>query len=212
MSPAETRRAALALQREPDALQRPDAPTAPAKAPADRADLRLVPRPRGLAVNRRRFLVALFIGAATAMSLALVTLHVLMAENQFRLNTLQQKAATEQESYEKLRLQVAQLEAPARIVWIAEGRLGMVQPASDTYLPAISASVHTSSHAATSGKGEEATSKAGPVSAGPNGSGPHASGPADRLSGGGSSTATGTAGLSGDADWPSIKPYLSGNP
>jgi hypothetical protein len=58
--------------------------------------------------------------------LGLVTFHVLIAENQFTLDRLTQTAATEQASYEKLRLQVAQLEAPARIVSAAEGRLGLV--------------------------------------------------------------------------------------
>ena len=61
---------------------------------------------------------------------------MLIAENQFTLDRLTQTAATEQASYEKLRLQVAQLEAPARIVSEAEGRLGLVQPGSVTYLPA----------------------------------------------------------------------------
>ena len=70
--------------------------------------------------------------------LGLVTFHVLIAENQFTLDRLTQAAATEQASYEKLRLQVAQLEAPARIVSDAEGRLGLVQPGSVTYLPATS--------------------------------------------------------------------------
>ncbi len=61
---------------------------------------------------------------------------MLIAENQFRLDNLQQQASLQQASYEKLRLEVAQLEAPARIVSVAEGKLGMRQPGSVTYLPA----------------------------------------------------------------------------
>jgi len=57
-------------------------------------------------------------------------------ENQFRLDQLQQQASAQQERYEKLRLEVAELEAPARIVSAAEGPLGMRQPGSVTYLPA----------------------------------------------------------------------------
>ena len=70
--------------------------------------------------------------------LGLVTLHVLIAENQFRLDAPQQQTATQQADYEKLRLHVAELESPARIVSVAEGRLGLQQPGSVTYLPAIS--------------------------------------------------------------------------
>ena len=137
------------------------------------------------------------------MSMALVTLHVLMAENQFRLDSLQQQAAAQQGRYERLSLQVQQLEAPDRIVALAEGRLGMVQPGSVTYLPAISASSHSS------GQAKKA-------SAGAKGSGPDTSGPADRstkaaataAAGSGQSTVTAPA---GPVDWPLVKPYLNGN-
>lgn len=187
MSPADPRRGtAVAEQRAAAPLQRPDPQTVPPQR-----HLRLVPRQSRFRVNRRRVVVGTVIAGASAMCFALVTLHVLIAENQFTLDRMQQQAASQQSTYEKLQLQVAQLEAPARIVSLAEGRLGLVQPASVTYLPAVPAS----------------TRGAGSVSAGPQGSGPSASGPADR-----SSSGTTVPAPTGDADWPGVKPYLSGTP
>jgi cell division protein FtsL len=129
------------------------------------------------------------IACVAALGLGLVALHVLIAENQFRLDQLQQTAASEQESYERLRLQVAQLEAPARIVSEAEGRLGMVQPGSVTYLPSVSPTTLP-------GTGSGANGPAGPTDP------PTTVDP----SGGG------IPAPEGDADWPSVKPYLSGSP
>lgn len=159
-------------------------PAEPSRRDRDeqRHHLRLVREQARRRTNARRLLVSVGIAALSALCLGLVTLHVLIAENQFTLDRLQQTAAAEQSSYEKLRLQVAELEAPARIVSEAEGRLGLEQPGSVTYLPAISAQANGD-----------------PPSNDP----PPASGPAWA----GSVTAP-----QGDADWPSIKPYLSGTP
>jgi len=143
-----------------------------------RRHLRLVRARARRRANGRRSLVSAGIALLGVFCLGLVTLHVLIAENQFTLDRLTQTAATEQASYEKLRLQVAQLEAPARIVSDAEGRLHYVQPGSVIYLPATTS---------------RATKGGGPA--------PVGSAPA------GSVTAP-----QGDADWPSIKPYLSGSP
>ncbi len=131
--------------------------------------------------------------------LALVTLHVLIAENQFRLDQLQQQASAQQERYEKLRLQVAELEAPARIVSAAEGPLGMRQPGSVTYLPAPPTTATPTSGVGGAG--------AGPASQGA--ATGHGSLAASVQQDG--SAATVAAPL-GDADWPLIKPYLSGTP
>jgi len=83
-----------------------------------------------------RFWLALLGAAAAALCLGLVGLHALIAQDQFQLDRLQAQVSAAQTSYEKLRLQVAQLEAPARIVSVAESHLGMRQPGSITYLPA----------------------------------------------------------------------------
>jgi cell division protein FtsL len=55
-----------------------------------------------------------------------VAFHVLLSQGQFQLERLQAKADTQQTQYEKLRLQVAQLESPERITNEAQNRLGMV--------------------------------------------------------------------------------------
>jgi cell division protein FtsL len=163
--------------------------------------LRLVQNQARRRAGRRRLLVVLGIASVAAVGLALVALHVLIAENQFKLDRLQQRAATEQASYEKLRLQVAQLEAPARIVSEAEGQLGMVQPASVTYLPAT-----TSGSPPTKAGGLPRTTSPGAspsrTSDGKAGGPPAADPP---------TTGTVTA-PQGDSDWPSVKPYLSGSP
>jgi cell division protein FtsL len=140
------------------------------------------------------------IASVAAVGLALVALHVLIAENQFRLDGLQQQAATAQAKYEKLRLQVAALEAPARIVSVAEGRLGMVQPASVTYLPATTlVPAVKARHRAHGAKASSSSALAAPNAA------THAAA-ADPPT-----TGVVTA-PQGDSDWPTVKPYLSGSP
>ncbi len=91
--------------------------------------LRVV-RPPGQSPARRRRRVRLYGVVLSAFVVAvvfgLVGLHVILAQNQFRLDRLNTEAAAQQAQYEKARLQVDQLSAPARIVATAEGRLGMV--------------------------------------------------------------------------------------
>ena len=185
-------------------------PTAPGRQQPSQPHLQLVPRQGRLWANRRQLLIGLVIAAGAAMCLALVALHVLMAENQFGMDRLQQQVTAQQSVYEKLRLEVAELEAPARIIGLAEGRLGMAQPASVTYLPAISASGTPRASRSGHGRPGAQPARAGTKSAGPFGSGPSASGPADS-SARNSSPSTVPA-PTGDADWPLIKPFLSGNP
>ncbi len=62
--------------------------------------------------------------------------HVLLIQSEFRLDQLHQEAAKEQARYETLRLDVAQLSAPDRIVATAQQRLGMVVPPQIAYLMA----------------------------------------------------------------------------
>ena len=171
------------------------APARPDKE-EQRRHLRLVENQAKRRAGRRRLLVILGIASAAVVCLALVALHVLIAENQFRLDRLQQQAATEQASYEKLRLQVAQLEAPARIVSQAEGQLGMVQPASVNYLPAT-----TTPAARTTGKGAKGAATA-------TGSSPQA----QDVQSVDPAAAGAVAAPPGGSDWPSVKPYLSGSP
>ncbi|MGH9180534.1 MAG: hypothetical protein ACRDY5_02310 [Acidimicrobiales bacterium] len=77
------------------------------------------------------------IAAALAVAAALfglVAAHASLAQGQFRLLDLERRADTEQARYEHLRLEVARLEAPSRVVAVAQERLGMVPPAAVTYL------------------------------------------------------------------------------
>jgi cell division protein FtsL len=71
---------------------------------------------------------------AGAVLFGLAGVHVLLAEGQFRLQNLKHQADDAQARYVRLRLEVAQLESPQRIVAAAQQRLGMVPPSSLTYL------------------------------------------------------------------------------
>ena len=62
--------------------------------------------------------------------------HVLLIQSEFRLDRLNREGAKEAARYEKLRLDVAQLSAPERIVATAQQRLGMVVPPQVAYLMA----------------------------------------------------------------------------
>lgn len=112
---------------------RPDAP-APQRPP-----LRVVrPNEKIAAGSRRRLrprlLVAVSVLVGGALLFGLVAAHVLLTQNQFRLQRVQRQAAQEQARYERLRAEVAELESPGRIVAAAQQRLGMVPPASVKYL------------------------------------------------------------------------------
>jgi cell division protein FtsL len=85
-------------------------------------------------VRRRRRLAAAGSGLLLALSLfALVSVHVLLSQGQFTLQRLQTQANDQDAAYQRLRLRVAELEAPQRIVAEAQKR-GMVQPPVVTYL------------------------------------------------------------------------------
>ena len=62
--------------------------------------------------------------------------HVLLIQSEFRLDHINKEASKEEARYEKLRLDVAQLSAPERIVATAQQRLGMVVPPQVAYLMA----------------------------------------------------------------------------
>lgn len=107
----------------------------PAPAP-DRPALEVVTEARTAPRSRRRTRI-LTVGVLVVMATCLLSLtafHVKLAEGQFELRRLQAEAAEQQARYERLRLQVAELESPARIVASAQERLGMVPPPGVTYL------------------------------------------------------------------------------
>jgi len=104
-------------------------------APPARPDLRLVTPPPARRLWRRpRMVVGLTATLVTIVLFGLVAAHVSLAQGQFRLQRLERRAEAAQVRYEELRLDVAELEAPARVVAAAQERLGMVPPPGVTYL------------------------------------------------------------------------------
>jgi cell division protein FtsL len=73
--------------------------------------------------------------AALAGVFALVLVHVELTAHQLTLVRLQKQADAQQERYMKLRLEVAQLQSPERVVAQAQ-QLGMVPPVTITYVTA----------------------------------------------------------------------------
>jgi cell division protein FtsL len=119
----------------PAAKPRPLPPEAP-------RHLRLVGNEEYAAIQRRRRMrVGGVVLAASVIILlfAAVAMHVVLAQNQFRLDQVDTQAAAQQAKYQQLRLEVDRLEAPSRIMATAEGRLGMVSPATVTFLNPSSA-------------------------------------------------------------------------
>jgi len=125
--------------------------------------LRVV-RPPGLSPARRRrrvrlvgTLVSFFV---VAVVFGLVGLHVMLAQNQFRLDRLNTQAAAEQAAYERSRLKVDQLSAPDRIVGEAESKLGMVPAGPVTNLAPSPPATAASSASAGSGRKSPTTNAA----------------------------------------------------
>jgi hypothetical protein len=123
---------------------------------------------------------------------ALVYLHVVLAQRQIELNLLTSEASTSQTQYEDLRLKVAELGSSQEIISAAEGRLGMRQPASVTYVtpPANATAPGVPTSTPSTGTGSTSTGSTGPTSSSPGT----------------------TAAPAGDADWPQIKAELAGRP
>ena len=88
------------------------------------------PKPRHLA---RVLAVGLFALVALCM-FAVVGVHALLTQNQFRLDGLQQQLAKVSARHQQLEEEVGQLLAPERIISAAEHELGLVLPASVTYV------------------------------------------------------------------------------
>lgn len=104
------------------------------RAKAQRPELKLVeekPRVRlklksaTISLSPRMRLFSWF-AFASVLLFGLVAFHVLLTQGQFTLQKLENRANDQQAQYERLRLQVAQLESPSRIRSEAVDRLGMV--------------------------------------------------------------------------------------
>jgi cell division protein FtsL len=125
-----------------------------------RPHLKVVP-PNTLSVAGRRRRARRF-GAALSVILfigvfGVVAAHVVLTQRQFRLERLEREATAEEARYERLRLDVAELESPERVVAAAQ-QLGMVPPATITYL-ASSRSTPATGHKAETPGDEWATVK-----------------------------------------------------
>ena len=84
--------------------------------------------------RRARLAAAFTVCLIGAGLFATVAFHVVITQNQFRLDRLRDRATDQQARYQRLRLQVAELESPARIAAEAHDKLGMVQPPAVAYL------------------------------------------------------------------------------
>jgi cell division protein FtsL len=116
-----------APQRAP---QRPS--VRPAPRPRAKPELRVVPDP----TPRTRIIVVTVVGVSVlfAVLFGLVLAHTVLVQNQQRLDSLDEQVREQQAIYQRNRLEVAQLEAPARIVDVATHRLRMVPPPGTSYL------------------------------------------------------------------------------
>ncbi len=106
---------------------RPQPATAPAPVPQRR--LEVVPDPRVLRRRRLSRLCTAVAGLSACFGLfGVVGVHVMLAQGQDDVQRLQAKAQQEEDRQQRLRMDVAVLEAPARVVTAAEAELGMVMP------------------------------------------------------------------------------------
>lgn len=148
-APARARRTAVSRGTPPTPVRKVAAPVR--VPPADRRHLRVVSDARVVAARRRRRLRGMLVltGVIMAGSLfALAAFHAMLASGQADLDRIELQVSDAQARYEALRLQVAELEAPSRIVREAQERLGMVPPPGVTYLTPSEASVDAVGQAA----------------------------------------------------------------
>ena len=98
-----------------------------------RPQLRVVDEPAKRRANLA-VVTVLVVGGIFAMLFGLVVFHTMLLQNQQRLDRLDSQVSDAQARYQSLRLQVAQLESPQRIMDVATQKLGMVPPDGTTYL------------------------------------------------------------------------------
>ncbi|MBV8980145.1 MAG: hypothetical protein JO086_04530 [Acidimicrobiia bacterium] len=116
----------------PERSLRPDA----APAPSERRHLQVVPPGYITERQRRRRArsVVVLTGVAIAAALfGVVAFHVVLTQNELAIQHLHSKADAASVKQQQLRLQVAELESPERVVAAAQ-KLGMVPPVTVHYL------------------------------------------------------------------------------
>jgi len=121
----------------PRPVERPgEAPAwSPRPAPSQRRHLRVVPDREHARRRRLTRAATAALGLAVAAGLmAIVALHVLLAQGQVNVDRLEKRVAVQEQRQQQLRLDVAALEAPQRVVAVAGERLGMVPVDQVRYL------------------------------------------------------------------------------
>lgn len=99
--------------------------------------LKPVERPsRPVAGGRTRPAAPVLVGTGMVIAalFALAAMHALLIGGQIRLDDSQRAVASETEEIRALRLRVAELESPGRVLDVARERLGMVEPGEVGYL------------------------------------------------------------------------------
>lgn len=106
--------------------------------PGPRPPLRVLrPQETRTEADQRRLVRQIALVATVVAALCVfgvVVFHVVLTQNQFRLDGLRDQAADREAGYDRLRLQVAELESPERIIAEAQQRLGMITPPDVIYL------------------------------------------------------------------------------
>jgi cell division protein FtsL len=128
---AETRTGAPRFDPRPEPERRARPVAAPIPPPRH---LRLVDPAQARRRRVTRALTGLLVAAVCAGLFAIVAMRVVLAQGQGQIDRLQSQVDSQTADQQRLRLGVAELEAPARIVGAARTRLGMVTPSTVVYL------------------------------------------------------------------------------
>lgn len=93
-------------------------------------------RPVTPPTRRRSPAVPVLVGTGIVLTalFALAVMHALLIGGQIRTDDVQRAVASETEEVHRLRLRVAELESPDRVLQVARDRLGMVPPTEVGYL------------------------------------------------------------------------------
>jgi cell division protein FtsL len=84
--------------------------------------------------HRARWLLSAAGVLAVLVAFGLVYLHVIAAQRQLPLDRLSGEVTQQEADYQRLRLEVAQLNSPSRLIPYAEGKLGMQEPATPLFV------------------------------------------------------------------------------
>lgn len=105
--------------------------------PSQDTRVRVVPKQQTRARSarqNRRLLVTLCTLLTVGLAFSVVASQVSVAQNQDRLDRLNQELTDQQARYDRLRYKVAELESPERVAAAAQNKLGMVEPPKVHYV------------------------------------------------------------------------------